>query len=100
MKIKADFSKTVGNIRKDTGNAFPKAMMTNAQMAKNTATVNCGGEWRSTEYSAKLAEAVLNDERFKAFLNRHNAEAHIERGRIGDRDFAQVRVYYPESALK
>lgn len=89
--IKREFSKTVSKIRKDEGDAFPKAMMTGQQMAKGTATVNCGGEWRRTEYCMSLANRVMEDERFKAFLAKCGAVAEIELNQQGR---PQIRIYY------
>lgn len=43
-QIKKMFQKTISAIRKEMDDDYPKAMMTGQQMAKNTATVNCGGE--------------------------------------------------------
>ena len=89
--MKADFQKVIGEIRNDIGGMFPKAMMTNQQMQKNTATVNCGGEWRSAENAMKTVNAVMNDERFKAFLVRQNATAMIEYTQFAT---PQIRINY------
>lgn len=91
MELKKDFQKVIGAIRKDQRGDYPKAMMTGQQMAKNTATVNCGGEWRSAQYSWELADLVTRDERFVQFLARHNATAHIEPNPFGG---SQVRINY------
>lgn len=72
---------------------FPKAMMTGRQIGKNTATVNCGGDWcaRRPEVTRKLAELVVNDPRFVEFIEEENAHAYIERTAAG---VYQVRVNY------
>lgn len=99
MNIKKAFQKTVSDIRKDwrvkrdTPQAeYPKAMMTGQQEAKNTATVNCGGEWCS--FSRELAEYVLNDERFQKFLSDAGAEATVEGFHRGNHTGYQVRIAF------
>ncbi len=84
MNTKKAFQKTIGEIRKDwrvmrntPKGEYPKAMMTSQQEAKNTATVNCGGEWCS--FSKELSEYVMNDERFQKFLSDAGAEAVVEK---------------------
>ena len=89
--IKKEFSKTISKIRKDIGGEFPKAMMTSHQMAKSTATVNCGGEWRSAEKCASMAAQIMEDERFQAFLAKCNARAEIEISSFGR---PQIRIHY------
>ena len=95
--FKKEFQKTIAAIRDDycTGN-FPKAMCTTAQMMKNQATVNCGGEWKTTEYSTALAERVLKDPRFTALVAYHKGKAVLEQGRAGNRIFTQIRIYLAE----
>ena len=80
MNVKKQFQKTISEIRNDwrelrgtPRGEYPKAMMTSQQEAKNTATVNCGGEWCS--FSGELSKFVLNDERFQKFLSDAGAEA-------------------------
>lgn len=83
--MKKDFQKVIKAIR-DEDNAkhgregrdkieYPKPMMTAAQMEKSTATVNLGGEWSNYERTSGRAEMVMNDERFKSFLQKWNATA-------------------------
>lgn len=96
-KIKKALQKTVKGIREDlnaangTASDFPKTMMTGQQMAKNTATVNCGGEWASAEKSLARANAVVADSRFKNFLAEAGATAKIEVTNFGS---YQVRINY------
>ena len=103
MNVKKTFQKTVSEIRKDwrvkrntPGGEYPKAMMTSQQEAKNTATVNCGGEWVSSSFSKDLAEYVINDERFQKFLSDAGAEATIEKvyGRNYVVPGCQVRISF------
>lgn len=93
--MKKDLQKTIGAIRKDeqkTKNTeFPKAMMTKKQEANRTATVNCGGEWRTKEATLETANKVMNDERFTAFLEKHNAVAKIE---VNNFDTYQIRITF------
>lgn len=90
-KMKKDFQKVVSGIRKAVGDEFPKAMMTGQQMAKNTATVNCGGEWKGGVYSRNLADKVLADPSFCAYLERYGATAHLEKTPSGG---IQVRIWF------
>lgn len=89
--IKRDFQKVIGAIRKEGGKQFPKAMLTGQQAAKNTATVNCGGEWYSLESTEKIAAAVMSDKRFTDFLEKHNATAQVELNPFGAQ---QIRINY------
>ena len=96
---KKDFQKVIGAIRKERQVAednkrieYPKAMMTGQQEAKNTATVNCGGEWGPNKAMAPtIANMVLEDERFKAFLNKYEAKAHTETNSFGA---FQIRINF------
>lgn len=90
-QIKKNFQKTIGAIRKERNDSFPKAMMTGQQMAKNTATVNCGGEWKSAEKSLEIAKATATDPRFLVFLAECDAKAKIEPNPFGG---YQIRIYY------
>lgn len=97
--IKKDFQKVIKAIRDaknkecGTNSEFPKAMMTRQQIAKGTATVNCGGEWckHSPEVARERADLVMKDERFTAFLTKWNATAHIELDNFG---VTQIRINY------
>ena len=89
--IKKELQKVIGKIRKDTGDEYPKAMMTGQQMAKRTATVNCGGEWRNKETCARYADMVETDPRFLAFLAEFGATAHREPNPFGG---VQIRIHY------
>ena len=95
-KIKRDLQKAVSGVRADRKKTnereeYPKAMMTGQQMEKNTATVNCGGEWKKAETTLEIATQVINDERFKDFLEKHNADARIEANNFGG---FQIRINY------
>ena len=97
-RLKKDFQKVISAIRKDRQKLeniklrdFPKAMMTNQQVWKNTATVNCGGQCGSYESTIEIANAVISDDRFIGFLEKWEASAQIERESSGS---AQIRIYY------
>lgn len=90
--MKKDFQQTIKAIRESLNESeFPKAMMTERQMAKNTATVNCEDRYYSQERSKARAEKVITDSRFQDFLKRHNATATIE---YNSRKNAQIRINY------
>ena len=91
MSTKTKFQKVIAAIRKEVGGDYPKAMMTGQQMKKNTATVNCGGEWRSKEFSEMLAAQVTADPGFQKFLKEENATANIEANPFGG---VQVRINF------
>lgn len=91
MKIKKEFQKVIGTIRKETTYRYPKPMMTGQQMEKRTATVNCGGEWGSPESTMQVAKMVMEDKRFKEFLEKCNATAKIEINSFGT---YQIRINY------
>ena len=57
---------------------YPKPMMTEAQMEKGTATVNCGGEWLTVDATKRIADKVMANESFKAFLTKYEAKAELE----------------------
>lgn len=85
MTTKKAFQYTISKIRKDwrvynhtPAAEYPKAMMTNQQIEKMTATVNCGGEWLSGTTEKEIANFVMNDQRFLDFLEKYNAVAEIE----------------------
>ena len=97
MDTKKALQKTVKAIREDRSKAkgmkveFPKAMMTTQQALNGTATVNCGGEWFGNR-SKPIAEEVMEDSRFRAFLEAEDGEACIE---YNPRfDSYQVRIYF------
>ena len=92
-KMKKEFQKVIGAIRKgqEQKSDYPKPMMTGQQMEKNTATVNCGGEWSIPEKTRAKAEMVMADERFKAFLEKWEATARFEI--IGEGN-TQIRINY------
>lgn len=91
-KTKKDFQKVIGAIRKEAGTgSFPKPMMTAAQMMKNEATVNCGGEWSTAEKTLERANKVMQDSRFVAFLEAHNAKAGLE---LNNFKTYQIRIHF------
>lgn len=96
-KIKKELQKTIGAIRKDWNEAggmkseFPKAMMTRQQMAKGTATVNCGGEHYKADHTKLIAQAVMADELFKTFLEKCEATATLE---LNAFNTYQIRIHY------
>ena len=97
-EIKKALQKTIKKIRDERGlhefmgrqvhYEYPKAMATKKQMANGTATVNCGhGD------AEEMANMVLNDERFKEFLNKYGVKATIETPTDKYRTH-QVRLYF------
>ena len=88
-KTKKDFQKVIKTIRRDR--EYPKAMMTGLQMRHNTATVNCGGEWKPAGYTRELAEEVMEDKLFQEFLSKWEAEAEIE---LNSAKSWQIRIYF------
>ena len=101
--FKRNFQKTISKIRADwrieqniPAADYPKAMMTNQQMMKNTATVNCGGEWLDSIREREIADRVMNDERFQKLLADFKATAEIERSCFGIRTYPgfQIRIHY------
>ena len=89
-QVKKDFQNTIKAIRGDRYR-YPKPMMTEVQMSKKEATVNCGGEWGTTETTYEVATYVMNDARFADFLARHNAKATIEFNNFGT---YQIRIHF------
>lgn len=84
--IRDERSKTLGRTT-----SFPKAMMTGQQALKGTATVNCGGEWYGNR-SKPIAENILEDVRFREFLEAYDGEATLEYN--PSFDSYQVRIYF------
>lgn len=92
--FKKDFQKVIAAIRKELGKEkYPKAMCTSAQMMKNQATVNCGGEWRP-DSSPETAKQVMEHQKFKDLLAKYSAKAAYETGSYGDRTWTQIRIQY------
>ena len=58
---------------------FPFGRMTCLQASMGLATVDCGGERKSAEYTLELAQRVMNDDRFLACLEKDSADACIEK---------------------
>ena len=88
---KKEFQRVIGAIRKGMGEEYPKAMMTNQQMAHNTATVNCGGEFKTTLYTTEMAERVMNDFSFQDFLREYDCTAKWEATSLGR---IQIRINF------
>lgn len=92
--FKKDFQKVISAIRKELGDdSYPKAMCTSAQMMKNQATVNCGGEWR-TKSSPETARKVMEHPKFKDLLAKYSAKAAFETGSADGRTWTQIRIQY------
>lgn len=92
--MKKDLQKVIKAVRDENDlGTYPKAIMTISQMEKRTATVNCGGEFAQwdKERAEGRAQAVMSDERFVAFLKKHNATAHTELDKFG---VTQIRINY------
>lgn len=93
--IKKDFQKVIHSIKAELTGVRLKPMMTQAQMANDTATVNCGYK---TEESKELAYKVINDERFIQFLSKHDITAEVETisysGCHSTYPISQVRLRY------
>lgn len=96
--IKKDLQKVIGQIRKDRNSQeecyyrnFPKAMMTDQQVGKRTATVNCGGEWGTLESTKEIADLVMNDNRFIELCNKRNLSVKMETNNFGT---VQIRINY------
>lgn len=91
---KKQFQKTIKAIREElfAGNEYPKAMMTTQQMEKNTATVNCGGEWWRPEQSHDIAGETIIHPAFKKLIEESNATATIEP--VGKCGGVQIRINY------
>ena len=87
--IKKELQKVIKEIR--CGEWFPKAMMTQQQMAKKQATINCGGEYFSEKETMETVNEVLTSQMFNDFLTKHGAKAEIE---YGGRKKAQIRIHF------
>ena len=93
MDRKKDFQAVIAAIRADTGKEFPKAMMNSRQEMNGTATVNCGGSWGTPSSTGRMAENIMADERFQAFLERQEGTAEAEK--IGAAyPFYQIRITF------
>lgn len=99
-QMKKEFQKVIKDIRSDIHSGidsrrgiaeYPKPMMTLTQMEKRQATVNCGGEWLKPDYEKRLADRVISDERFCAFLEKYGATAVVELDKFGG---YQIRIFY------
>lgn len=95
MFSKKEFQKVVAAIRKELNKGeYPKALCTGAQMMKNQATVNCGGEG-SGESSKVIAQEVLNHSLFKSFLLATGSKAALEhKPDYTGKGYTQIRLYY------
>ena len=90
--MKKELAKAVKEIRKTYENTdYPKLMMTKVQMAKGTATVNCGNN-----NDAEKTERIMQSESIKQILNKYNATMKKEKainGCLGEENW-QVRISY------
>lgn len=68
---------------------FPKAMMTNAQMLKDTATINFG--YNCPEHHDEI-ETFTTSDAFKAFCEKHGVK--VGPKEINSDNRVQVRLYY------
>lgn len=84
--------RTKRNIQLGVKEQHPKAMMSNYQMAKNSATVNCGGEWRGREYSQQIADYVMGSQAFTEMIKAYNAKADIETVIEPGKQYVQIRI--------
>ena len=89
---KKDLQKTIKSIRDEISKgSYPKPMMAKSQMAINTATVNCGSVFDKEDHkSKKIAQLIMDDQRFKDLLVRNNSKAVIETTSDG----YQIRISY------
>ncbi|MBR3587014.1 MAG: hypothetical protein IKO00_13395 [Oscillospiraceae bacterium] len=102
-KNKKAFQKVIKAIREDYRKEkdiptieYPKAMMTSQQMEKDTATVNCGGEFCSSMFSKECSARVMNDKRFEKFLDECCAKATVEKKCYMGTYAYQIRLeFYP-----
>lgn len=98
--IKKEYQKLIKDIRENDfgvirgeyrGNClYPKPMMTETQMSKGQATINCG-DW-NPEGSKARADKMMEIESFKAFLQKYEATAHIEF--VDSKDAYQIRIQF------
>ncbi len=100
---KKAFQKVIKAIREDIRKErnipsceYPKAMMTGQQMEKDTATVNCGGEFSSSMFSKEISKRVMDDKRFVKFLDECCGKAKIEKKCYMGCYAYQIRIdFYP-----
>lgn len=97
---KKNFQRCCQELReKYRNNDYPKAMMTAAQIANNTATVNVGGEWSSV--TKERCQDVMKERAFRLFLLNENATAKIERRKYRYLTWFQIRItFYPGNIYK
>jgi len=88
---KRAFVKTVTKIRKALGTTdYPKAMMTGAQQAKGTATINCDCHRKEMDPMA-MQDLLFTDPLLLELLADQGATAHKEMSKDG---FPQIRINY------
>ena len=99
--MKKEFQKLIKEIReKDFGVdpsrrdncKYPKPMMTEVQMGKGQATVNCGAGWYLNITTKEYARKIIENPSFKAFLEKYEATATIEYMKTADG--YQVRLQF------
>lgn len=99
--IKREFQKLIKNIREsdfnsEAGCEYPKAIMTDAMMARGEATIifTWQGAFRNEkarEYSKAKAEKMMEVKSFTDFLNREQATAQIE---LKENNNYQIRIHF------
>lgn len=94
---KTNLQRCCKQLREKWGNPnYPKGMMTAAQIAKRTATVNVAGESRVTH---ERCYAVLKTREFRLFLLNENAGATVERSGYGDHVWYHIRITFYNTAF-
>ena len=94
-EIKKELAKAVKEIRDsydepDRLQKYPKLMMTAVQMAKGTATINCGYHSHSGEDNEK-AERILSNPTINELLKKYNGTMKKEKG---SEETWQIRINY------
>lgn len=99
--IKREFQKLIKSIRESDFNTsagceYPKAIMTDAMMARGEATIiftwqgDFAGE-KTKAYTKARAEKMMEVKSFKDFLNREQATAQIE---LKENNNYQIRIHF------
>lgn len=99
--IKREFQKLIKSIREsdfnsEAGFEYPKAIMTDAMMARGEATIifSWQGAFRNEackQYTKERAEKMMEVKSFKDFLNREQATAQIE---LKENNSYQIRIHF------
>ena len=99
--IKREFQKLIKSIRESdfnskAGSEYPKAIMTDAMMARGEATIiftwqgDFAGE-KTKAYTKARAEKMMEVKSFTDFLNREQATAQIE---LKENNNYQIRIHF------